>query len=732
MEYNRLGARRSGRQRKLNPHYSNDAFEGLDLDAGPEPASTVNEDHKDEDFNTSLQTVEPNQDDDSSQDARDDENGEIGEPEEGRGVISSIALENTFHSLAKKAIRTNSQADKNSKSGVTTRSLDETYSRSARPVLLDVRKLALEDSEEAIQSAKKWFADVTIPSRRADASGKGGMAYSFYQTDAQRRLEATRAWDWYHTGGGAEAFRRNQKLDHIDHTRAAAYLRRNDKATTSLLMGPSPQRHLHQIGNGQVMDLNLPWRHPSEGTAQPSIKPTSERNGWVVNAGESVHCLDWVPNMHGETQYLAISTMSKPQPSASCTIRAPLFTPAEASPSALQIWDFSAAETVGVAAATIDTTKPPSLRAVICGDWGEVRQFQWCRYHHHHTTPPLLKPDEINLGLLAIVTTDGALRILDITVPNTEATTYLKVTSSLLTSRPPHAVFTCLTWASPFILAAGTSNGHFATFDLRQHLSPSYLSQPQTYTPLHSSTIIALTTCAPSLPEHIISVSLSGLTALTSLSSPASHTLATSALAARTRLAGPSPALAWHEPLRHALFAAEDALTLRAASARRFWAGHEIARSEAQLTVLATSPCHASVLIGAADGACAALNPVRRLTGYRKGVGTWRQRWFKHEWRPSGGGNGAAQSSAAGGASRILTGFAAENLQQQGRGGAPAPRATRKNDAEAGATPILPTIHEHATAVRAACWNPNVEVGGWAAAGLGAGWVIIEDLAFGD
>ena len=39
------------------------------------------------------------------------------------------------------------------------------------------------------------------------------------------------------------------------------------------------------------------------------------------------------------------------------------------------------------------------------------------------------------------------------------------------------------------------------------------------------------------------------------------------------------------------------------------------------------------------------------------------------------------------------------------------------------------TIYEERTAVTAVAWNPNVHVGGWAAAGMADGLLRIEDIA---
>jgi len=43
---------------------------------------------------------------------------------------------------------------------------------------------------------------------------------------------------------------------------------------------------------------------------------------------------------------------------------------------------------------------------------------------------------------------------------------------------------------------------------------------------------------------------------------------------------------------------------------------------------------------------------------------------------------------------------------------------------------IVSTIHEARTAVTAIGWNPNIQVGGWAAAGCADGMVVVEDLCW--
>ena len=77
------------------------------------------------------------------------------------------------------------------------------------------------------------------------------------------------------------------------------------------------------------------------------------------------------------------------------------------------------------------------------------------------------------------------------------------------------------------------------------------------------------------------------------------------------------------------------------------------------------------------------------------------------------------------GLSRFTTGFAIENVKDPAKD-----RAAKSNALAAGPGVITATIHEEETGVRCLSWNPNLHVGGWAAAGLCSGFMWVEDLAW--
>ena len=139
---------------------------------------------------------------------------------------------------------------------------------------------------------------------------------------------------------------------------------------------------------------------------------------------------------------------------------------------------------------------------------------------------------------------------------------------------------------------------------------------------------------------------------------------------------------------------------------------------------------HAAVLIGSTDGSVLATNPMRR--GINTKCTQYQQIWFRHEWvekkRDRSTEESAAENSTANaimndtreGLSRFTEGYKVESLLMT-----KAPRTARKvKDA-------LPfsTIFEEETGITQVVWNPNIEYGSWAAAGMGSGLVRVEDLA---
>jgi len=223
-------------------------------------------------------------------------------------------------------------------------------------------------------------------------------------------------------------------------------------------------------------------------------------------------------------------------------------------------------------------------------------------------------------------------------------------------------------------------------------------------------------------------------------------------LSMRTR-AATSP-LAYCAHLQ-AFLASDEFDGLQLLPLRRLFNSTKLCRLLAPMTSVVTSTVHSSVLMGSADGTVCCTNPVRRLFS-AKSKNSFMQRWFVHDWRPNQQEKGREEAqqrlqktdkernsaiqagqqpvvtdhtsrrgekpcpndgSPRPGVVRITEGYKVESLSENWtkRGGADALRSI--------------TTHEEESAVTCLEWNPNIDCGGWAAAGMGSGLLRIEDVA---
>ena len=207
---------------------------------------------------------------------------------------------------------------------------------------------------------------------------------------------------------------------------------------------------------------------------------------------------------------------------------------------------------------------------------------------------------------------------------------------------------------------------------------------------------------------------------------------------------------------------------------RAFYSTTYIARSDGPVTCIAAGKCHATMIVGSADGGVLVTNPLPKLFNSKE-----KQRqvlWFKHEWA-SGRGNktsgvsrdtftdatkegkdgpseipgeaslakdtGAEKADSdetCPGLSRFTTSYLPTSYTYSGNiaNGAMRPRGiglgggTKHpgNKSNAPQTKVgYTTVFEEKGGVTAVAWNPNAHVGGWAAAGMGSGLVRVENLA---
>lgn len=567
---------------------------------------------------------------------------------------------------------------------------------------------AKEDYEPTQKAQMKWGYEPTLPSREADKNGFGGFHRTFYLTDEEYDRQAKSGWAWYYQGGGKDAFSQRQSFRQLGPSEASDYMNLPGASERSFLMGPYNEQRLYKLAVGQSMSLGDAWQNDSS----TAISVQNYKSGFMLNLGARIRCLDWAPHCANDVQYLAVSvcTLRDAHGTPSDNYGSPAFTPQPAHKSAFQIWQFQSTEEC-----YIDSKQPPKLVLALCTEWGDIKALKWCQAPREAT-------DESEL--LAVISGDGALRI--ISVPLREATEGVEfiVEQIAFESKPPGTVCTCLTWIASNRIAVGCANGCIAVWDLPKCLATaSPNARPTIYSSVSTSYIYSIDSCYPSRPDFVVTTSVMGYMILTDLRKPQPLSPYASAVSLRTRLA--HRLLLWYDYAQVAI-APDDSWYLRGYAFRRWFASLGLGRTKSLAMSMAGSPCHPFILIGCANGDVVATNPVRRLIDSK--VAIWQQTWFAHEWRRPTAAEVAADRQAnadvaervgKSGLSRITEGFKVE-------------RVLLHDDKGLHNTPDgMPymTIYEESTAITALAWNPNMHVGGWAAAGMADGLLRVEDIA---
>jgi transcription factor C subunit 6 len=579
-----------------------------------------------------------------------------------------------------------------------------------------------EDIEPVLKTRDKWLWDPTLPSRKANGDGIGGMGPSYYVPRERKEKETSQTRRWYMEQGAKDAFTSGQKTKLLTSAEGQRYLPRTQYNDHSFLTGPLNRQKLFTLKTWESARISAPFE--------------DDRPGFILNLGATILDLQWAPTVQGSMQYLAIVLKQEnPYVRKGQNVRSPTYTPQLPFPASFQIWRFKSLDD-----GKVDPQSPPHLEVVICTDWGNAKQLKWCPV----TMADSAKSDDgtsIHLGLLAVIWGDGNLRILDIKYPKFASTAYLHITRAAFESRPTNTVCTCLTWVSPRTIAAGTAIGTLAIWTLDDKtLSPSE-PRPDTvpwfYFPVHDSYILSLDSAYPSRPCFLSTLCADGYIRLIDIRSPAMDTM----LTPRQRIF--CIPLCWHDHTQ-SFVAADENFYIRILSLRRFYMSNLILRAPSFVTCAATSSTHPIVLTGGAGGEVVTGNPLRRALDVK--CESWQQTWFTYEYRrpvqppsskldPSLDSSTSAHSPkdmASRPLSRFITGHqpTTQLLQPRNREPAVASIRAQRNAEGSPATdgPRPPTIFEEEQAVTALAWNPNPIVGGWAAAGLGSGLLRVEDL----
>ncbi|KAL8648723.1 MAG: hypothetical protein Q9226_005882 [Calogaya cf. arnoldii] len=571
---------------------------------------------------------------------------------------------------------------------------------------------AAQDLVHMARSRDHWRHEATLP-RRANATRTVGMHHFFSHPEEKRQLEATRGWDWYYDHGGRQHLSKSQASVSLGADKAFTYLAPSSDSPRTIFMGPYGRQVRSDLPILESLALGGVWKrvYPHDVTddhAPSRSKSRKRQDGWLLNVGRSVRCVEWAPNHAGDTQYLAVSTFRPKSNDASGQPRfSPAFT-AQSFPASIQIWSFSSKE-ASERRSLLDPELSPSLRLVMCTDWGDAKHLRWC------PMPRKFRDDGqesvISIGLLAGVWSDGHVRVLDVHVDQREAqrTSFVRVTTAAFTAKPPSTLCTCVIWLSPTDLAVGCANGYLGLWSIYPcpaTSSSASLPKPYLYTPIHDSYISSLSSAYPPLPHLLATTSPSGHLRLTSLLAPQTDYVFA------PRLRHPPQHIHFSEPCQ-AFIAADEAQTLRLWPIRRFFSPISVAGCPSQGLAVGVGHVHGSVIVGCEDGTVCVTSPLRKFLFPK--LTSWQCPVFKHEVARQGGNEGEGGERER---VRITEGYKAQ--------AAPLRRGTGKSAVEG---LVLATTYEAAGQVRCVGWATESNVGGWIAVGMGSGLVRVEDLA---
>ena len=577
----------------------------------------------------------------------------------------------------------------------------------------------LKEGPGVIEARRRWAKDRTFPTRdegstklsihnRPFSQTIGGFHHSFSQNDEAREEEARAGWDWYLEKGGKEIFRDRQSLHSLTADEAEQYL--GSREPRSFVMGSHGDQKLFNLRAGESVALSEAWPTP----ANESEASSRGRPGFVLNLGARAGGLRWIPGHRDKMQYLTTWTSRKSKPPIKSTI--------DSEPenrSAICIWRLC-----GDAKGYIDVGIKPVIKMVLCIEWA-VQAAEWCPTPLHQSR---------NLGLLAIVTADGTLKILDMPIPSDDdSIVRLLVKEAAISFEPADTTCTCAAWLSPSRVTAGCADGSAHAWDLSESAAAETSTGSGRSIRMSNTYVQSITSCGPAHAAHLLTSSANGTLTVVDLDADEPTPSPATVNANKPRNTLTQPLLLWHDYSERTLASDDNCeVLLRPLRKRKRLQQPPVARARSAITSMAGSICHPCILVGTAGGEVFATNPVLKIPTDQQSP-WWQQTWFAHEWRRPTAAEREAQNNAVSvedtdnagqpvigkhGLSRMLDDSGAEQVRPDTKGKAPA--ATAKG---------AYTIYEGETAVTALAWNPNLKYGGWAAAAMADGLVRVEDVA---
>lgn len=308
----------------------------------------------------------------------------------------------------------------------------------------------------------------------------------------------------------------------------------------------------------------------------------------VINLGASVTSLDWAPGHNDATcQYLAVSV-----------IKSTGFDPLNLKVLEKETSALGRSNSRGlIHILEVDTTNSQAkVAASYVGDFGTVEKVQWWPSQEHA---------ERDVGLLSFCSGDGALRLLNITKPDSTYKTWF-IRKPILEYNMVSPI-TTFTWRTDSDLLVGMVNGSVA--ELCPFDNPQSNQIPSFEVPISTSAIASLVSAYPDIPEVFMVSSTD--TFLKVLDVRDLRRSRTSGVRTKHFI----PCTGYSTQLKSFL-ALEDNTTMKVVPIRRMhttFAGTGLTRHHGSITGMSSSLLHPFTLSVGADGAVRIGNAVRRV-----------------------------------------------------------------------------------------------------------------------
>lgn len=231
---------------------------------------------------------------------------------------------------------------------------------------------------------RKWFDHQILPSGRVGE--RGVMSSPWLAEDFEEKQKYwSRTW---HERYRAAKLQRLRKIrpDHVDMFKPSM---------DELVCFVGQHHHQKQIrtcyGHGQSVAEN---GQPLD-TVDPGSQEATKPKEWLLDTGGIPLAIGWAPLTGHKDQFLAVCSVpfSDQEAKDGSSLDAD---PEEKKKGSVQIWSLPCHRTDGSEA---------RLAQFLTFDWGRPRRLQWC---------PVPPPDDSNIGLLAVLTADGLVRVIEV------------------------------------------------------------------------------------------------------------------------------------------------------------------------------------------------------------------------------------------------------------------------------------------------------------------------------